>query len=135
MPRPLIPASRIPVETVQLCPPDIRATLARTRAALEQARPLAEGTLDQSAEAAEVVGALTENAELANALLLRPVLGQDGLTPEQLGSLTSAGAIRIASDLQRIGDVGLPRDWSPAQGLNARQAETVRKMLLAVVSD
>jgi (p)ppGpp synthase/HD superfamily hydrolase len=31
--------------------------------------------------------------------------------------------------------VGLPRDWSPAQGLDARQAETVRKMLLAVVSD
>ncbi len=30
---------------------------------------------------------------------------------------------------------GLPRDWSPAQGLDARQAETVRKMLLAVVSD
>jgi GTP pyrophosphokinase len=131
----LIPASRISVETAQLCPPDILATLARTRAALEQASPLAEGALDQSTEAAEVVGALTENAELANALLLRPVLGQDGLTPERLGSLTSAGAIRIASDLQRIGDVGLPRDWSPASGLNARQAETVRKMLLAVVSD
>jgi GTP pyrophosphokinase len=123
------------VETAQLCPPDILATLARTRAALEQASPLAEGALDQSTEAAEVVGALTENAELANALLLRPVLGQDGLTAERLGSLASAGAIRIASDLQRIGDVGLPRDWSPALGLNARQAETVRKMLLAVVSD
>ena len=82
-----------------------------------------------------MIGALTENVELANALLLRPVLGQNGLTPEKLGGLASAGAIRIASDLQRIGDVGLPRDWSPAQGLNARQAETVRKMLLAVVSD
>src|SRR5262249_47016267 len=31
--------------------------------------------------------------------------------------------------------LGLPRDWSPAQGLNTRQAETLRKMLLAVVSD
>jgi GTP pyrophosphokinase len=29
----------------------------------------------------------------------------------------------------------LPRDWSPARGLDARQAETLRKMLLAVVSD
>jgi GTP pyrophosphokinase len=123
------------VETAQLCPPDILATLARTRAALEEASPVAQGALGHSAEAAEVIGALTENAELANALLVRPVLGQDGFTPEKLGSLTSAGAIRIASDLQRIGDVGLPRDWSPAQGLNARQAETVRKMLLAVISD
>jgi GTP pyrophosphokinase len=123
------------VETAQLCPPDILATLARTRAALEQASPVAHDALGQSSEAAEVIGALTENAELANALLLRPVLGQDGLTPEKLGGLASAGAVKIASDLQRIGDVGLPRDWSPAQGLNARQAETVRKMLLAVVSD
>ena len=123
------------METAHFCPPEILATLARTRAALEQASPIPLGALGQSAEAAEVIGALTENAELANALLLRPVLGQDGLTPEKLGELASAGAIQIASDLQRIGDVGLPRDWSPAQGLNARQAETVRKMLLAVVSD
>ena len=123
------------METAQLCPPDILATLARTRAALVQASPVAEEALGHSVEAAEVIGALTENAELANALLLRPVLGQDGLTPEKLGTVTSSGAVKIASDLQRIGDVGLPRDWSPAQGLNARQAETVRKMLLAVVSD
>jgi GTP pyrophosphokinase len=123
------------VETAQLCPPDILAALARTRAALVEASPVAEGALGHSPEAAEVIGALTENAELANALLLRPVLGRDGLTPEKLGGLASAGAVRIASDLQRIGDVGLPRDWSPALGLNARQAETVRKMLLAVVSD
>src|SRR5262249_61860232 len=27
------------------------------------------------------------------------------------------------------------REWSPAQGLSTRQAETLRKMLLAVVSD
>ena len=69
------------METAQLCPPEILATLARTRAALVQASPIAEGALGYSAEAAEVIGALTENAELANALLLRPVLGQDGLTP------------------------------------------------------
>jgi len=37
--------------------------------------------------------------------------------------------------LLRLGDLGLPRDWSPAAGLDARQAETVRKMMLAVVSD
>ena len=35
----------------------------------------------------------------------------------------------------RLGNLGLPRDWSPAQGLDTRQTETLRKMLLAVVSD
>ena len=35
----------------------------------------------------------------------------------------------------RLGNLGLPRDWSPERGLDAQQAETVRKMLLAVVGD
>ncbi len=91
--------------------------------------------LGHGAEAAELIGALTENAELANALLVRPMVGQDGLTPEKLEHLASPAAAKIAVDLQRLGDIGLPRDWSPALGLDARQAETVRKMLLAVVSD
>lgn len=34
-----------------------------------------------------------------------------------------------------LGDLGLPRDWSPERGLDARQAEALRKMLLAVASD
>lgn len=102
---------------------------------LGEVSPEAQGALGHSPEAAEVVGALTGNAELANALMLSPVLGRDGVTPEKLGEVVTPAALRIATDLQRIGDVGLPRDWSPAQGLNPRQAETVRKMLLAVVSD
>jgi GTP pyrophosphokinase len=35
----------------------------------------------------------------------------------------------------RLGELGLPRDWSAVKGLDSRQAETLRKMLLAVVSD
>lgn len=33
------------------------------------------------------------------------------------------------------GELALPRDWSPERGLDARQAEAVRKMLLAVAND
>jgi GTP pyrophosphokinase len=123
------------METAQFCPPEILASLARTRAALGEAYPLEPPELAHGTEAAEVIGALTENAELANALLLRPLLGRNGLTPEKLGSIAAPAATKIAVDLQRLGDIALPRDWSPAQGLDARQAETVRKMLLAVVSD
>jgi len=123
------------VETAHLCPPAIVEELARTRAALEQASPHAQAALGHGVEAAEVIGALTENAELANALLLRPVLGRNGLTTEKLGGIAAPAATKIAMDLQRLGDVGLPRNWTPALGLDARQAETVRKMLLAVVSD
>src|SRR5262245_39371399 len=122
------------MEIIQLCPPEILASLARVRAAIAAASPSASTDVSHGTEAAEMIGALTENAELANALLLRPLIGHDGLTPERLASI-APGPAEIALDLQRLGELGLPRDWVPASGLDARQAETVRKMLLAVVRD
>src|SRR5580658_8968388 len=81
------------------------------------------------------MGGLTESAELAHALLARAALAGADVTPEQITATVGAGASEIALALQRLGTLGLPRDWSPAQGLDTRQTETVRKMLLAVVSD
>jgi GTP pyrophosphokinase len=123
------------VEISQVVPPEVLASIAHVRAAAEAASPAAHDALKHSVEAAEVIGTLTENVELANALVLRPLIGLDGFSAEKLAKLATPGAAKLAADLDRIGDVGLPRDWSPAQGLDARQAETVRKMLLAVVSD
>jgi GTP pyrophosphokinase len=81
------------------------------------------------------MGGLTESTELAHALLARPVLASARLTSEQAAGIVGQGATEIAVALQRLGTLGLPRDWSPAQGLDTRQTETLRKMLLAVVSD
>jgi GTP pyrophosphokinase len=123
------------VETSQLCPPQVRDALAGARAALERAGARAPVDLSFASEAAELMGGLTESGELAHALLVRPVLARAALTPEQAGAIVGQGATEIAAALLRLGSLGLPRDWSPAQGLDARQAETLRKMLLAVVSD
>jgi GTP pyrophosphokinase len=123
------------VETIQLCPPAIRDVIAKARVAIEQASPQLRADLDLGAEAAEVMGALTEDTELATAVMLRPVVGREGLEPEVLASLVGRTATDTALALLRLGELGLPRDWSPARGLDARQAETLRKMLLAVVSD
>ena len=54
---------------------------------------------------------------------------------ERLAAVAGRSAADTAVALLKLGDLGLPRNWSPAQGLDARQAETLRKMLLAVVSD
>ncbi len=118
------------METLQLCPPAIREAIARVRVAIEAARPTSVAELALGAEAAEVIGALTEDASLATALMIRPLP-----ETESLVSLAGRTATDIALALQRLGELGLPRDWSPARGLDARQAETLRKMLLAVVSD
>jgi GTP pyrophosphokinase len=81
------------------------------------------------------MGALTDDAVLAAAVLAKPAVGLPGITPEKLARLVGAPAAEIALDLVRLGELGLPRDWVPTRGLDPRQAETLRKMLLAVVSD
>ena len=123
------------MEIIQLSPPAIRDAIAKARLAIEQVRPQAHAELSIGAEAAEVMGGLTEDTELATAVLIRPVMGQEGLEAEVLSGLVGRGPTDIAQGLLRLGELGLPRDWSPARGLDARQAETLRKMLLAVVSD
>jgi GTP pyrophosphokinase len=123
------------VEAAQLCPPELRNAIADMRAAVTPASDAPEAAIARATEAAEVIGALTGDAQLAAAVLAQPMLGRAGVTPESLERLLGAGAARVAIDLQRLGEIGLSRDWAPERGLDAHQAETVRKMLLAVVGD
>ncbi len=130
------------METRQLCPPELIESIAATERRIEELRALAPGTLATAAEAAELLGALTFDADLANALLVKAALdsaGQADPDPRRAADRLAAAAGRSAADtavaLLKLGDLGLPRNWSPALGLDARQAETLRKMLLAVVSD
>ena len=130
------------METRQLCPPELIESIAATRRGIEELGALVPGTLATAAEAAELLGALTSDADLANAVLVKAAIGPAGhagldsrRTAERLAAVAGRPAAETAIALLRLGDLGLPRNWSPAQGLDARQAETLRKMLLAVVSD
>src|SRR5579862_4952763 len=133
------------METIQLCPDPIRASLAKTRRAIEQLTADESTDLTLGAEAAEVMGSLTENVELATAVLVKAALERHtGATAEGAGApheLTGLAevarpeALETASALLRLGELGLTGNWSPEKGLSARQAEMLRKMLLAVVSD
>jgi GTP pyrophosphokinase len=123
------------VETSQLCPPEVRDALRAARAALESAPARVPVEYALASEAAEIMGALTASTELASALLARPVIASASLTPAALAAILGQPATDIALALARLGNLGLPRAWSPAQGLDTRQTETLRKMLLAVVAD
>ena len=123
------------METSQVCPPRLRDAILGARTAFERASERAPAELGYATEAAEIMGGLTESTELAHAVLARPLLAGASLTRQQTADIVGSGATEIAMALQRLGTLGLPRDWSPVQGLDSRQAETLRKMLLAVVSD
>jgi GTP pyrophosphokinase len=123
------------METSQLCPSRVRDAISGARTAFERAGAQFPADLTFATEAAEIMGSLTESTELAQAMLARPLIARAGFTAEQAADIVGQPATEIAVALQRLGSLGLPRDWSPAQGLDSRQAETLRKMLLAVVSD
>ena len=120
------------METSLTCPSAIRDAINAARRQLEEPGSLPE--LARAAEAAEIIGGLTDSSELALALLARAALAA-GVPAEAAAAAVGAGPATTAAALTRLGALGLPRDWSPELGLDTRQTETLRKMLLAVVSD
>ncbi|MGH2842101.1 MAG: HD domain-containing protein, partial [Solirubrobacteraceae bacterium] len=132
------------METRQLCAPELIESIAATQRGIEELSALPPGTLAPAAEVAELLGALTSDADLASAVLVKAAIDSAGPGPgepdlrraaERLAPVAGRPAADTAVALLKLGDLGLPRNWSPTQGLDARQAETLRKMLLAVVSD
>jgi len=120
------------VESSLTAPPALREAVAAARARLE-AQGLAD--LGHAAEAADIIGGLTDSTELSLGLLAHAVLATAEPRAEKVAATLGPAAAQTAQALARLGGLGLPRDWSPERGLDTRQTETLRKMLLAVVSD
>ncbi len=121
------------MDTVFHCPPALALSIDRARLALRDAGARAEA-IERGAHAAEIVAALGDDEALALGTLAFCVFPH-GDTASPLATVVGEPASRLAQALIPLGDLGLPRHWQPASGLDARQAETLRKMLLAVVSD
>ena len=101
---------------------------AHSAAALERARAIAD-----------LVAELTDDADIVAGALLFALLEAQALTPEQAIAQGGAAAARIATELVRLGSfsVTMSAGMSPgsATSLSANQAEALRKMLLAIVTD
>lgn len=123
------------METAQLCPPEISSALDGLAESIAESTRLGPDALAEAREAGELTGALSLDGNLAQALLLAPLLESSQTVPQALARLAGPAAIKDAEALARFGELGFPSGWSPEQGLDARQAEAVRKMLIAAVSD
>jgi GTP pyrophosphokinase len=121
------------VEPLFYCPPAHAQEIERVREALRDAG-VDESRLARAAEAAGIVAALADDATLAIATLASQALASAAPTTG-VAQAAGARALACARELAPLDDLGLPRDWQPERGLDARQAETLRKMLLAVVGD
>jgi GTP pyrophosphokinase len=86
-------------------------------------------------EVAEIVRTLDADDDVIIASMLQPLLDGGYLNRESAEKTFGAEPIRLARSLGQLGQFGLPPDWTPEQGLEAAQAEALRKMLLAVIGD
>jgi GTP pyrophosphokinase len=94
--------------------------------------------LERARETGALVLALTEDLPLAAAAALHVARGAADAAPAlpaALRILFGAEAVRLADQLNRLGDLNLDAQWSAGRALAPNQTETLRKMLLAVVGD
>ncbi|HEV7612903.1 MAG TPA: bifunctional (p)ppGpp synthetase/guanosine-3',5'-bis(diphosphate) 3'-pyrophosphohydrolase [Steroidobacteraceae bacterium] len=86
-------------------------------------------------DVAEIVRTLDADDDVVIAAMLQPLLDAKLMDREAADQRFGAEAARLARNLSQLGEFGLPADWTPEQGLESGQAETLRKMLLAVIGD
>ncbi len=86
-------------------------------------------------EVAEIVRTLDADDDVVIAAMLQPLLDAKLMDREAADKRFGAEVTRLARALSQLGEFGLSADWKPEQGLEAGQAESLRKMLLAVIGD
>jgi GTP pyrophosphokinase len=115
---------------------DIRSLAPRVRTALEAVSLLApnEHTL-RSVELMAALAQLQADDDVLLTALLVPVREGALVDDAQALDIFGEAAVRLATELERVSDSGIPADWNPGQPLRPEQAEGLRKLLLALASD
>jgi GTP pyrophosphokinase len=83
----------------------------------------------------KIVRTLDADDDVVIAALIQPLLDRKFIERETAEKRFGAEPARLARALSQLGQFGLPPDWTPDRGLEAAQAESLRKMLLAVIGD
>ena len=92
--------------------------------------------LAAGAETAALVGQITGEPDIALAAWLAHARAAGlGCSATIAAARFGAAPERLARQLALLGDFGLQVDWTASRGLNTQQAETLRKMLLAIAAD
>ena len=105
---------------------------------LLEAMPDTEGmaaALSRSAELEAILTELVPDPDILAAARLYPLAAARLLDRQAIEDACGARTARNVSELIHLGSFGLPEQWKPGKPLPADQAETLRKMLLAIVAD
>ncbi|HEY5807607.1 MAG TPA: bifunctional (p)ppGpp synthetase/guanosine-3',5'-bis(diphosphate) 3'-pyrophosphohydrolase [Povalibacter sp.] len=103
---------------------------------LETVSVAGNGAIARRAQAtADIVAGLTEDDDIRKGAALLPLLETGTIKEDAASSIFGEIATRIATELVRVGTLGLATPRQSDAGLTAVQAEALRKMLLAIVTD
>ncbi|MGO9931981.1 MAG: RelA/SpoT family protein, partial [Steroidobacteraceae bacterium] len=97
--------------------------------------PEGESARKAALAVSEIVRTLDADDDVIIAAMIQPVLDGKFIERETAEKRFGAEPVRLARALSQLGHFGLPPDWTPDRGLEAAQAESLRKMLLAVIGD
>jgi GTP pyrophosphokinase len=114
------------------------AALDELRAALDARAPPEDGweaARQQGDETAALLVALDAEREIFAGALLQPLLGRGLLPRAACVAVAGEPAVRLAEELERLGEFRAGSPLTPGRGLSANQADALRRMLLAVVTD
>ncbi len=89
----------------------------------------------QGLETAEIVAALDAERDIVAGALVQPLLARGLLQSASVGTSFGASVARFADQLGQLGEFRTGAQWSPERALSAGQADALRRMLLAVVTD
>lgn len=89
----------------------------------------------QGLEVAAIVAALDAEREIIAGALLQPLLGQGQMEEAAAARLFGEQITRFAAQLNQLGEFQAGAQWTPDKVLSAGQADALRRMLLAVVTD
>jgi GTP pyrophosphokinase len=114
------------------------AALDELRAALDARPAPATGWAAarlQGDETAAILVALDAERDIFAAALLQPLLGRELLPRADAVKVAGEPAVGLAEELERLGEFKAGSPWTPGRALSASQADALRRMLLAVVTD
>src|SRR5262245_50209797 len=89
----------------------------------------------QGEETAAILASLDAEREIVAGALLQPLLARELLPRSDAVRRFGEPATALAGELGRLGEFRTGTPWTPGRGLSAGQADALRRMLLAVVTD
>jgi GTP pyrophosphokinase len=89
----------------------------------------------QGLETADIAAALDAEREIIAGALLQPLMAGGQLSRAAATTAIGAAAVELALQLGQLGEFRTGAQWSPDHALSAGQADALRRMLLAVVTD